>query len=336
MPAVREHLTPKNYVDQLIFYRMDELSLLRLDTNEELNPDEKDSIFRISSLTSPETIIGLPTKNYVDSWHEIRRNRRDLSPVSNDQDIEFDTNNLTKLDSITANRNPNLDNRLANKKHVDDSIGEGNVLRCNQTLQNYLKVSVGDDTYNLTNYDKTQITDTAIIKYPNTGGYLLQNWVVKSNDKNINGKIQNFIKTTKTNNPTGYSVATSLPPIGDSFMYKGTSSNIHDNKVFVSWERTDIIQITNIPFNYNRFFLTNDSLKAMRCFTLQLILEDNTWSTRDNIPENGPYSDTTTDWTLLSSNFTESNYGIKLFYNQIDTAQADMCFSNITITHPVY
>ena len=60
---------------------------------------------------------------------------------------------------------------------------------------------------------------TSIIKYPNTGGYLIQNWVIKCNDKNNNGKIQNFIKSTKTNSPTGYSGATSLPPIGKFYVY---------------------------------------------------------------------------------------------------------------------
>ena len=82
-----------------------------------------------------------------------------------------------------------------------------------------MTVSVGKDVYNLTKYDKLQNTDTSIYKYPNTGGYFLQNWVVKCNDKNNNGKIQNVIKSTKTNSPTGYSGATSLPPIGISVMY---------------------------------------------------------------------------------------------------------------------
>ena len=94
---------------------------------------------------------------------------------------------------------------MANKKHVDELIGDGNILRFNQTLQIYLKVSVGNDTYNLTKYDKIQITDTTIIKPPNRGGYLLQNWVIKCNDKNNKGKIKNFNESTKTNSPTGYS-----------------------------------------------------------------------------------------------------------------------------------
>ena len=52
-------------------------------------------------LTSPKTIIELPTKSYVDSLHESNRNRRDLSSVFNDQDNEFDNNKLTNLDSVT-------------------------------------------------------------------------------------------------------------------------------------------------------------------------------------------------------------------------------------------
>ena len=189
----------------------------------------------------------------------------------------------------------------------------------------------------MTKYDKIQITGTSIIKYPNTGGYLLQNWVIKCNDKNNNGKIQNFIKSTKTNSPTGYSGATSLPPIGDSFMYIETSSNNRGNNVFISFERIDNIQISNITFYYNRFsIITNNSLKSMGRFRIQLLLEDNTWSTRYNIPKNDRYSGTSTDWTLVNLYFTEENYGIKLIYDQIDTAHADMCFSNIMITHSVY
>ena len=78
-------------------------------------------------------------------------------------------------------------------------------------------------------------------------------------------------------------------------MYIETSSNIYGNKVFVSSERTHIIQITNVTFYYNRFSnLTNDSLKSMGRFGIQLLLENNTWSTRQNIPKNDRYSDTLT------------------------------------------
>ena len=167
------------------------------------------------------------------------------------------------------------------------------------------------------------------MKAGNTGGYLLPYWKIICNDKNNNGKIQNFIKSTKTNSPTSDSGATSLPPVGSAFMYMETSSSNHGhNRVFVSWERTDIIQITNITFYYNRFsILTNDNLKAIGRFRIQLLLEDNTWSTQ--------YSDNSTDWTLLNLDFTLESYGIKLVYDQIND-HADMCFSNIKITHAVY
>ena len=170
------------------------LFLLRLDPNEKLQLDEQDSLIFNSTLTSPKTVIEVPTKSYIDSLHESSRNRRDLSSTFDDQDKEFDNNKLTNLDSVTVIKNPSSHNELANKKNFGDSIGDGNVLRFNQTLENYLKVSVRNDTYNLTKYDKIQITDTTIIKHPNTRGHLLQKWVIKCNDKNNNGEIQNFKK----------------------------------------------------------------------------------------------------------------------------------------------
>ena len=93
------------------------------------------------------------------------------------------------------------------------------MLRFNQTLTNYLKVSIGNNTYNLTKYDKIQLTDTTVLKAGNTGGYLLQNWNIKCNDKNNNGKISNFVKSTKTSSPSSNSGPIALPLIGDSFIY---------------------------------------------------------------------------------------------------------------------
>ena len=170
-----------------------------------------DSIFLKSSLTSPRTIIEIPTKSYVDSLHgENERSRRDLG-----------------LDSY------------------DES---STLVRFNQTLQNFLKVSVGNDTYNLTKYKKISITNITEMKIPNSGNALLQKWKIYCNNKNNQSRKSDFIKSTKTNNPTGFSGATSLSPIGDAVMYIETSSNNHGSDVSVSWERTDIIQISNITF----------------------------------------------------------------------------------------
>ena len=116
MPAVQEHLTPKNYVDQTFSYWLGELSLLRLDPDEQVKLDEKDSKVLISTLKSPTTIIGLPTKIYLDGLHESSRNRRDLSSVFNDQDNDFDNNKVPNLDSVSTNRNPSSDKELAFRK----------------------------------------------------------------------------------------------------------------------------------------------------------------------------------------------------------------------------
>ena len=299
------------------------------------------------TLTSPKTIIEIPTKAYIDGLHrENERSRRDLGidfydessdSVKNNQDNDLIDNKIKNLDSITVNRNPSLDNELSNKKYVDDELNKNTIFRFNQTLENYLKVSVGNDTYILTKYNKIQLTDTTLIKTPNSGINLLQQWNIKCSDINDNGKIQKFIKSTKTNSPSGDTGATILPPTGSACMYIETSSGNHGNKVFCSFERTDNIKITKITFYYNRFsILTDDSKKSMGCFRIQLLLEDNTWNTQYSIPKNTQYSDSSTDWTLLNLDFTVQNYGIKLIYDQIDTPHADMCISNITITHSVY
>ena len=120
------------------------------------------------------------------------------------------------------------------------------------------------------------------------------------------------------------------------FYRNETSGNNHGNIVFVSFEQTDIRQFSNITFNFNRVsILTIDSLKAMGRFRNQLILADNTWNTRYNTPKDYRYSSSSTDWTLISWNFTVENYGPNLVCDQLDTTHGDMCFRNITITHSV-
>ena len=64
---------------------------------------------------------------------------------------------------------------------------------------------------------------------------------------------------------------------------------------FCSFERTDIIQISNITFYYNRFSTSDQNLRAMGRFTIQLLLEDNTWSAQYTIPKNDRYSDTSSE-----------------------------------------
>ena len=164
----------------------------------------------------------------------------------------------------------------------------------------------------------------------------MPNWKIICNDRNNKSRVTFFLKTTLSNSPTGGSGATSLSPVVKAFKYVETSGNNNGSGVLVSFERTYIIQITNISFYYNSFsILTIDPHKSMGWFRIQLLLEDNAWSTHCTIPKNDQYSDTSTDWTLLNLDFTVENYGIKLIYDEIDTTHADMCFSNITITHSI-
>ena len=71
-------------------------------------------------------------------------------------------------------------------------------------------------------------------------------------------------------------------------------------------------------------------------FRIRLPLEDNTWSTQYTIDNIIQYSDNPTDWTLLITDFTVENSGIKLILDHLDTPHSDMCFSNITTTPSVY
>ena len=234
------------------------------------------------------------------------------------------------------NNNPTDDDHVSNKKYVDDQLDKNTIVRFNQTLQNYLKVSIGSDIYHLTKYNKIQLTNETILKYPNSGSYLLPLWRIVCNDRNKNGKQNNCVKSSKSSSLTADSGATTLLPIGNSFMYIETSGNNSGANVFVTLQRTDIIQITNITFYYNRFSSSDDSLRAMGRFQIQLLLEDNIWTTQYTIAKNSGYSDSSSSWSLLNLDFTVENYGIKLIYDQIDSPHADICFSDITITHSVF
>ena len=76
---------------------------------------------------------------------------------------------------MTVDRDHSSDNDISTKKYIDNQLHKKTIVRFNQTLQYYLKVFVGNDTYNLTKYTKIQLTDTTLRKAPNSGGYLLRN-----------------------------------------------------------------------------------------------------------------------------------------------------------------
>ena len=71
-------------------------------------------------------------------------------------------------------------------------------------------------------------------------------------------------------------------------------------------------------------------------FRIQILLEDITCSTRYKLTKNDRYCISSTDWTLITLNFNEENFGIKLLYDQINTLLVDVCFSSITITQFIF
>ena len=282
-------------------------------------------------------INDLPTNNdhacnkkYVDD--EVLT-KTDSTILKNNQHNDMNNYTITNVNNIQINNTPTQNDQVTNKKYMDDKIDNTSVVRLNDDSNNiYLQVRVLNTAYNLQLFSKAQIIDTTVIQSPNTGGYALQNWLIKCSDKNGSGKITNFIKTTKTNSPTGDAGATTLPPISNSFLYIEPSGNNEGLNVYCSFERTDLIHISNITFYYN---ITHTGLHKMGRFRIQF-LRTGAWEDFYTMEKNTNFSELSTDWTLLILDVTKDNYGIKLYYDQIETEHGDMCFSNIMITHSIF
>ena len=187
-PQIDSHLTAKLYVDTEI----DQSSLVRNNQDNDFGNYNLTNINSITLNKQAENDNEVITKAYVDQFHqEKKRSRRDVGLdfydessdlVKNNQDNDLNEKKSTNINSIIINRNPTSDNDVSNKKYIDNELDKNTIVRFNQTLENYLKVSVGNDIYNLTKYNKIQLTDTTIIKAGNNGGYLLPYWRIVCND----------------------------------------------------------------------------------------------------------------------------------------------------------
>ena len=144
-------MTAKLYVDNSI----DKSSLVRNNKDNDFGNYNLTNINSITLNKQAENDNEVITKAYVDQLHqENERSRRDLGNdfynesndiVKNNQDNDINDNKLTNIDSITINRNPTSDNEVSNKKYIDVELDKNTIVRFNQTLENYLKVSVGND-----------------------------------------------------------------------------------------------------------------------------------------------------------------------------------------------
>ena len=115
-PENGDQVTSKFYVDNTIRNNVVESTLLRLDPDEKINLDEQDSVIPNSTLTSPKTIIEVPTKNYVDKKFD------DPSILKNTTHVDFNDKSLDNVRFIKVNSFPANREHLTTKIFVDNAI----------------------------------------------------------------------------------------------------------------------------------------------------------------------------------------------------------------------
>ena len=113
LPQIDSHLIAKLNVDIATSGSVDEASLLRLDRDEKL---KQDSIILNSILTSPKTILEIPTKNYGDN------NFNDPSIIKNTYHVDFNNKDYYIVQSIKVKSFPTLEQDLTPKIYVDNAI----------------------------------------------------------------------------------------------------------------------------------------------------------------------------------------------------------------------
>ena len=137
-----------------------------------------------------------------------------------------------------------------------------------------MQVHINNTVYNLQIKNKTQIIDTTKLIFLNTGTDLLQNWKIICNNRFGEGVPSDFVKSTKTNSPTSSSGATNILPLGTCFMFIETSSNNHNSSndnVLVSFEKTDLRNISNKTFYCNRYSISTADKRNLGKFEIQLL-----------------------------------------------------------------
>ena len=151
LQQIEYHSTAKQNVDNSI----NEPSLVRNNQDNNFNNFNLTNINSNNLNTQTVNDNQVITKAYVDQGNQ--RSRRDVGinvyndsndSLKNNQDNDFDDNKITNFYSIPVNRDPSSDNELSNKKYIDDELDKKIILEFNQTLDNYLKISVGNEVYN--------------------------------------------------------------------------------------------------------------------------------------------------------------------------------------------
>ena len=86
-------------------------------------------------------------KSLVDSLSENKGIGRHLFLLMVDHDNDFNNNKLTYLDNFTLKKS-SLEEEVAEKNHVGDTLRKGTDLRFTQKLKKFLRVTVGSNVYN--------------------------------------------------------------------------------------------------------------------------------------------------------------------------------------------
>ena len=149
----------KNYADNLF----NDPTIVKNDAHIDLNDRNITNGRFIQVNQMPQIDSHLTAKLYVDNSID------ESSLVRNTRDNNFNNKKLTNINSITINNNPTEDDQVSNRKYVDDQLDKNTIVRFNQTLKNYLKISVGNDIYKLTKYNKVLLTDITEIRFPENG-----------------------------------------------------------------------------------------------------------------------------------------------------------------------
>ena len=121
----------------------EEFSLARNLRNIDFDNNNLTNINSITLITQAVNDNQVINKAYVDQFHqENERSRRDVGIdffnesndlVKNNQDNDLKDKKLTKVDSITVNRNPTSDNEISNKKYIDEDLDKNTIVRFDQS-----------------------------------------------------------------------------------------------------------------------------------------------------------------------------------------------------------
>ena len=202
LPQIDSHSTAMLYVDN----SLDEPSLVRKNQNNDSNNFNPTNIISITLNTQAVNDGHVITKAYVKQFHqENEQSRRDVGLdfydesrdlMTNNPDNDFNDKKIPNIDFKTVIRKPTLDNEVSNKNYIDNDLDKNTLVIFNRTEETYLKVSVGDDTYNLSKNIKIQTLYTTVSKTSKKGGSLLPCWNINCIDKTKNGKLYNRPKQT--------------------------------------------------------------------------------------------------------------------------------------------